>query len=319
MTSGLKFGLHLHPERGVDAVLAEAQAADAQGYDSVWLADHLMREPEDPDGGLDSFTLMTAIAATTQHVRFAWGALNPSFRKPAILAKMLATLDRISHGRVICSLGAGSDKSEYPPYELEWIDDHDARIAHGREVALALKQLWTHPAPERVTIDGTYVKIHNIAFNPTPYQQPHPPIWAGGNSEATQALVKEYADGWMLLSRGNPREVIAKAQSAPDWPTRPLEIVGPAQVIAADTAEAANDLARSMFEVAPGRVREAGFEAYVAGAIVGTPETCAAALLERKSWGMTYLRVTFPDAAQQEYFGTQVLPLVAEAEAAAPV
>jgi hypothetical protein len=48
MTSGLKVGMHLHPERGVDAVLAEARAADEQGYDSVWLADHLMREPEDP-------------------------------------------------------------------------------------------------------------------------------------------------------------------------------------------------------------------------------------------------------------------------------
>src|SRR3954466_6775195 len=132
-TSGLKVGLHLHPERGVDTVLAEARAADEQGYDSVWLADHLMREPKDPDGGLDSFTLMTAIAAQTRNVRLAWGALNPSFRRPAILAKMLATLDRISHGRVICTIGAGSDRSEYAPYELEWIEDHDARIAYGRE------------------------------------------------------------------------------------------------------------------------------------------------------------------------------------------
>ena len=71
---------------------------------------------------------------------------------------MLATLDRVSHGRVICTLGAGSDKSEYAPYELEWIEDHDARIAYGREVALALKLLWTHPAPERMTFEGTYVR-----------------------------------------------------------------------------------------------------------------------------------------------------------------
>src|SRR4051794_37557247 len=70
-TSGLKVGMHLHPERGVDAVLAEARAADEQGYDSVWLADHLMREPEDPDGGLDSLTLMTAIAVQTRNVRLA--------------------------------------------------------------------------------------------------------------------------------------------------------------------------------------------------------------------------------------------------------
>ncbi len=314
MVSGLKVGMHLHPERGVDALLAEARAADEQGYDSVWLADHLMREPEDPDGGLDSFTLMTAVAAQTRKVRLAWGALNPSFRRPAILAKMLATLDRVSHGRVSCTLGAGSDKSEYAPYELEWIEDHDARIAYGREVALAFKQLWTHPAPERTTFEGTYVRIRDLAFNPAPYQQPHPPIWAAGNSEATQKLVKEYADGWMLLTRSDPRAVVEQARRAPDWPDRPLEIVAAAKVIAADTAAQADRLARSMYEATPAAVRLASFEAFARDAIVGTPETCAAALLDRRAWGLTYVRVTFPDAVQQAYFAKSVLPLVRDGE-----
>jgi alkanesulfonate monooxygenase SsuD/methylene tetrahydromethanopterin reductase-like flavin-dependent oxidoreductase (luciferase family) len=310
MASGLKIGMHLHPERGVDAVLAEARAADEQGYDAVWLADHLMRESEDPDGGLDAIILMTAIAAQTRHVRLAWAALNPSFRKPAILAKMLATLDRVSHGRVICTLGAGSDPREYPPYELEWIEDHDARIAYGREVVLAMRELWTHPAPARTTFEGEYVHIRDLAFNPSPYQQPHPPIWAAGNSEATQRLVKEYADGWMLLTRSDPRAAVEQARRAPDWPDRPLEIVAAARVIPADTAAAAERLARSMYEAAPAATRPASFEAFVEGAIVGTPERCAAGLLERTSWGLTHARVTFPDAEQQAYFAETVLPLV---------
>jgi alkanesulfonate monooxygenase SsuD/methylene tetrahydromethanopterin reductase-like flavin-dependent oxidoreductase (luciferase family) len=318
MVSGLKVGMHLHPERGVDAVLAEARAADEQGYDSVWLADHLMREPDDRDGGLDSLTLMTAIAAQTRNVRLAWGALNPSFRRPAILAKMLATLDLVSHGRVICTLGAGSDRSEYAPYELEWIEDHDARIAYGREVALALKQLWTHPAPERTTFEGDYVRIRDLAFNPAPYQQPHPPIWAAGNSEATQQLVKEYADGWMLLTRGDPRAVVEQARRAPDWPDRPLEIVAAARVISADTVAEADRLARSLYEGAPAAVRSVPFEAFARDAIIGTPEMCAAALLERRAWGLTYVRVTFPDDAQQAYFATSVLPLVHDGAGPAP-
>src|SRR4051794_32263945 len=301
-TAGLKVGMHLHPERGVDAVLAEARAADDQGFDSVWLADHLMREPEDPDGGLDSFTLMTAIAAQTRNVRLAWGALNPSFRRPAILAKMLATLDMVSHGRGIGTLGSGSDKSESPPYELEWIEDHNARVAYGREVALVLKQLWTHPAPERTTFEGTYVHIRDLAFNPAPYQQPHPPIWAAGNSEATQKLVKELADGWMLLTRGDPRAVVEQARRAPDWPDRPLEIIAAARVIAADTVAEADRLARSMYEAAPAAVRAAPFEAFARDAVIGTPEMCAAALLERRAWGLTYVRMNFPDAQQQGYF-----------------
>jgi alkanesulfonate monooxygenase SsuD/methylene tetrahydromethanopterin reductase-like flavin-dependent oxidoreductase (luciferase family) len=163
------------------------------------------------------------------------------------------------------------------------------------------------------------VQIRDLAFNPSPYQQPHPPIWAAGNSEATQQLVKEYADGWMLLTRGNPREVVGQARQAPDWPDRPIEIVAAAQVIAADTAAEAEQLARTMYEAAPARVRSAPFEAFVQGAIVGTPETCAAALLERTAWGLTYLRVTFPDAAQQAYFAKAVLPLVAAGDRLAPV
>src|SRR5690348_16892686 len=107
-TRKVKFGLLLHPERGVDAVLNEAREADRQGFDSVWLFDHLMdwRGHHGPDGPYDSFTLMTAIGAVTRRVRLAWAMLNPSFRHPAVLAKSLATLDHITRGRVICSLGA---------------------------------------------------------------------------------------------------------------------------------------------------------------------------------------------------------------------
>src|SRR6188768_3024929 len=105
----MQYGLQLHSERGSDAVLREARLADAQGFDSVWLFDHLLGTRGDPQPSepLDSLTLMIAVGAVTERVRLAWAMLNPSFRNPAVLAKMLATLDVITHGRVICSLGAG--------------------------------------------------------------------------------------------------------------------------------------------------------------------------------------------------------------------
>src|SRR5579872_1248586 len=147
----MQFGLQLHADRGADAVLAEARLADAQGFDSVWTGDHLVTirgEPR-PDRPLETWTLMTAIAATTQRVRVAFATLNPSFRNPALLAKMLTTLDQISHGRVICTLGASWYQAEYTQFDLPFIDDHDARIDQEREVAQLFQQLWTHPAPER--------------------------------------------------------------------------------------------------------------------------------------------------------------------------
>ena len=106
-----KVGVFINPEpqTPVSTILGQARAADRQGFESIWLGDHLIdyRDRVAPEGPPDSFTLMTAIGAQTSRIRLAWGMLNPSFRNPALLAKMLATLDQITGGRVICSLGAG--------------------------------------------------------------------------------------------------------------------------------------------------------------------------------------------------------------------
>src|SRR5262249_48366187 len=125
----MQVGMLLHPERGVDAVVEEARIADQQGFDSVWLFDHLigLRGSQGPDGPMDSFVLMTAIGAVTQRTRLAWAMLNPSFDYPTVLAKRLATLDHITHGRVICTLGAGWFKEEYQAYNIPLLDDHDER------------------------------------------------------------------------------------------------------------------------------------------------------------------------------------------------
>src|SRR5919198_5886097 len=230
----MQIGMQLHGERGADAVLEEARKADAQGFDSVWLFDHLMgwRGSHDADEPLESFTLMTAVGAVTRRVRLAWAMLNPTFRNPAVLAKMLATLDQITHGRVICTLGAGWFKDEYVAYDLPFLDNHDQRLAHEREVILLLRELWSHPAPQRVTFEGTHVRVRDVPFNPAPYQLNGPPVWIGGDSDATLSLVKELADGWVMLRSGNP-ETLSRVLSAPDWPKRRLSVVRNAQVFVA--------------------------------------------------------------------------------------
>jgi alkanesulfonate monooxygenase SsuD/methylene tetrahydromethanopterin reductase-like flavin-dependent oxidoreductase (luciferase family) len=133
-----KIGVFVNPEpqTPVAEIIEQGRTADRQGFDSVWLGDHLIdyRGRVTPDGPPDSFTVMTAIGAVTERIRLAWGMLNPSFRNPALLAKMLATLDHVTQGRVICSLGAGWLKPEYEAYDVPFVEDHDERIAHEREV-----------------------------------------------------------------------------------------------------------------------------------------------------------------------------------------
>jgi alkanesulfonate monooxygenase SsuD/methylene tetrahydromethanopterin reductase-like flavin-dependent oxidoreductase (luciferase family) len=268
----MKFGLLLHQERGADAVLEEATLADTQGFDSVWLFDHLMAFRTDaehaPNEPLESFTLMTAVGAVTRHTRLAFAMLNLSFRHPPVLAKMLASLDQLTHGRVICSIGAGWFEDECAAYDIPFVADHDERIQREREVALLFKELWTHPAPERTTFRGRYIRVTDLPFNPAPYQQPHPPIWIGGDSAATQQLVKEVGDGWVTLRAGT-RETLEHLRSAPDWPDRPMTIVRNATIGGVDEALAQFD--------------------------------------EWESWGINYVRLNFESLESQTEFASRVL------------
>jgi alkanesulfonate monooxygenase SsuD/methylene tetrahydromethanopterin reductase-like flavin-dependent oxidoreductase (luciferase family) len=288
----MKFGLLLHQERGADSVIAEARLADDQGFDSVWLFDHLMsiRPNGDhrPDEPLETFTLLTAVGAVTQRVRLAFAMLNLSFRHPPVLAKMLATLDQITHGRVICSIGAGWFEEECAAYDIPFVADHDERIAREREIALLFKALWTHPAPERTTFRGQYVNVVDLPFNPAPFQQPHPPIWIGGDSTPTLDLAKEVGDGWVTL-RAATRENLQAVRAAPDWPRRDFTIVRNAAVLVGDTASE------------------------VPNAIFGTPEQVASQIREIGTWGVNYLRLAFDTPQRQTVFATRVLPLLDQA------
>src|SRR4051794_3955048 len=308
----MQIGMLLHPERGVDFVFEEARQADHQGYDSIWLGDHLMsgrgswRGPDGPTGPLDAFTLMSSLGAIPSRTRLAWSMLNVSFRYPAMLAKVLATLDQITKGRVICTLGSGSFPGEYESYNIPLLEDHDARVGYTREVVMLLKQLWTHPAPERTTFDGKYVQVKDLPFNPEPYQKPSIPIWLGGESEATLQMVKDLADGWVTLTRsanasdrGNAEDPLQQVTHGPDWPKRPMTVVRQVRIFVAETKEQAMaDARQSLGENAGAQSHE----------IIGTPDEVMERVAEQEKVGVNYLRVTFDDLAQQERVARLIIP-----------
>jgi alkanesulfonate monooxygenase SsuD/methylene tetrahydromethanopterin reductase-like flavin-dependent oxidoreductase (luciferase family) len=313
----MKIGMSLHLEHGIDAVMEEARLADQQGYDSVWLFDHLMgfRGGEQrPDYPPDCLTLMAAIGAVTKRTRLAWGTLNTSFRNPALLAKTLATMDQITHGRVIATLGAGWFKDEYLAYNAPWVEDHDERIRQEREAILLLKELWTHPAPERTTFEGKFVTVRDLPFQPAPYQQPHPPIWIGGESPATMGLVKELGDGWMMLTAGGNLDNVARVLAEPDWPTRPMEMVKGGRIFVRAAhedalADASAAYARAMAAKAPGV--PASFEEFLARELVGSPDECLEQLDRLERGGITYLRLNVDGPEHQERIGALLLPRLA--------
>ena len=308
-----KVGVFINPEphTPVSEILEQARAADRQGFDSVWLGDHLIdyRGRHIAEGPPESFTLMTAIGAQTKRIRLGWGMLNPSFRNPALLAKMLATLDQITQGRVICSLGAGWLKPEYEAYDIPFVEDHDERIAHEREVVQLLKELWTHPG-EPVTLEGRWVRVRDLRFNPRPYQQPHPPIWIGGDSERTVALALELADGWVPLMRGQP-DIVRELRADPSWPARPMSVVRLTRLIVGETeadflpqAEEAYEIVKNTATLQPPPT----FEEFLASEVIGTPDECLQRLDDMEQAGIDHHLVTFESDDQQERAARLLLP-----------
>jgi alkanesulfonate monooxygenase SsuD/methylene tetrahydromethanopterin reductase-like flavin-dependent oxidoreductase (luciferase family) len=312
----MKIGMQLHPDRGVDAVMEEARMADQQGYDSIWLSDHLMRpytNDHKADGPLDYFVLATALGAVTSRTRLGWNTLNLAFRPVPVLAKMLATLDQITHGRVIASLGSGWLKDEYEAYNLNWYEDHDERADFSREAALLMKELWTHPAPQETTFEGKFVQVYKLPFNPEPYQKPHIPIWWGGDSEATLQSVKEVGDGWIPLRSGTIENVTRLRQN-PEWPKDITIIVG-RRIIVAEThdealAEATAEYERGKAAGAPGIPPT--LEAFVANNVIGSPDECLQQLAVLEDAGINYMRCSFTAEAPQERVSRLLIPRLDE-------
>jgi len=118
----------------------------------------------------------SALSAKTTKVRLGTLLLNVSYRQPSLLAKMAATLDVISNGRLEFGIGAGWRKEEYIAYGFPF-PSAAVRIQQLDEALSIIKKLWTE---EKANFKGKYFSINNTICNPKPIQDPHPPIWVGG-------------------------------------------------------------------------------------------------------------------------------------------
>ena len=210
---------------------------------------------------------------------------------------------------MICSLGAGWLEPEYTAYDVPFLADHDERIAHEREVALLLKELWTRPAPESVTFDGKYVKTNELQFNPAPFQKPRPPIWIGGDSEPTVALAKEIGDGWVPLMRGQP-DIVRELRAAPDWPEA-MSVIRLTRIIVGETRDEFMPEAEEAYEIVSNTATlqpAPSFDDFLASEVIGTPDECLARIAEFEAVGIDYLLVSFESDDQQARAGRLLLP-----------
>ena len=194
MPRPIQFAL-FQPQVGLNfSILKErALAAEEYGFHSLWLPDHMWVRGAPQLDYLESWTVLSGLAAATTKIRLGGLVFCNSYRNPAFFAKMLATLDNISNGRVEVGLGAGWMDEEYKAYGYEF-PSGGVRASQLREGVEIIKKMFTEEKP---SYEGKYYKITEAYNNPKPVQKPHPPITIGAVAEQKMLkLVAQHADGW---------------------------------------------------------------------------------------------------------------------------
>jgi len=201
-TARPSFGIMTAPQQVAyaDVLRVWREADGVPEIEHAWLFDHLLPIGGDPMGPIfEGWTLLSALAAQTERLRLGLLVTSNRFRPPAVLAKIAATVDIVSGGRLALGIGAGSRPSApiaRHEYEAHGLPFHDAAHAVGAlaEALAVIRRLWTEDEP--FDVNGTYVQLTGAFCNPKPVQQPHPPILIGGGASATLRVVAEHADVW---------------------------------------------------------------------------------------------------------------------------
>jgi F420-dependent oxidoreductase-like protein len=302
----VEFGVMLPQiKRSWEETKAAAIEMDRLGYHSLWFNDHLYGIPMPSIPIMEAWTALSAVGAVTARAQLGTLVSPIGFRNPALFAKMIATLDRITGGRVIAGLGAGWFAQEFSGYGIDFpaIGERLAELAEGIQL---MRRMWTEP---QVTFHGRHVHTEDVVCEPKPVRQP-PIMIGGGGEKVLLRLVAQYADIWNNLAV-NLAQLGAKA----DVLRRHCDAVGrdPAAVrisqqtmvvIGRDDADARSKAEKAM------RI----YGGHMGTGIAGTPAQCIDRIRELHALGCSLLIIEFFGRDIREpaaLFAEQVMPAFA--------
>ncbi|HVB95888.1 MAG TPA: LLM class F420-dependent oxidoreductase [Nitrososphaerales archaeon] len=178
----------------VDSLRKVAIKAEDLGYDSFWVMDHLHQiqmvgPPQEPM--LESWATISALAGSTSRIKLGTLCTGNAYRHPSVLAKMGATVDVLSKGRLFLGIGAAWDEEEALAYGIPFPSTKE-RLERLDEAVQVIRLMWTE---DRASFDGRYYQLRGAYCNPKPIQKPHPKILIGGSGERrTLKTVAKYGD-----------------------------------------------------------------------------------------------------------------------------
>jgi probable F420-dependent oxidoreductase len=295
------------PLVGLDwsSLAARARLVEEGGYHSLWLDDHFWFPGAPSRDHLDVWTALSALAVQTRRLVLGPLVLCQSYRSPALVAKMAASLAQVSGERLVLGLGAGWMEEEYRAYGFAMPPLRE-RIEQLGEALEVMRLLWRE---ERASYAGKYYQIADAPLLPKPRRLP---LLIGGSNDAMLRLAALHADVWNCPNTawrglGRKRERLFAHCAAAGRDPASLEVSEQVMVV----------VGRSEAEVRRERERAravvGGFADLDADVHVGTPEQVAEALRRRNALGVTLFTVMFGDfgsAEQIDCFAREVLPLL---------
>ncbi|TDJ23271.1 MAG: TIGR03560 family F420-dependent LLM class oxidoreductase [Gammaproteobacteria bacterium] len=189
----MRFSFWPAPAQPWAEVASLAQHAEQTGWDGIWYADHFMPNAEDTTTPWpEAWTTLAALAACVPRLRIGTLVSGNTYRHPAVLAKMAATLDHISGGRAVLGLGAGWQENEHQQYGIPFYTLAE-RLARLDEACQVIRALFTQPV---ANFDGRFYQLDQATLEPKPVQQPLPLLIGGGGEKVTLKITARYADEW---------------------------------------------------------------------------------------------------------------------------
>ena len=304
------------PRATPDELVAMAQHAEALGFGYMSVSDHIViprsidsRYPYSESGAfgggeecLEQLTLIAFLAAATSRIRLLTSVMVLPHRNPVHTAKILATIDVLSGGRLIVGCGVGWMREEFealgaPPYE------HRGSV--GNEYLRAFKELWTSDDP---VFDGEYCSFSDIGFEPKPVQKPHPPLWIGGESPPALRRAGTLGDAWYPIGNN------------PVFPVGSMDqLKASIDIVRRHCEEAGRDAAEMDFAYSAGWYDDRQAEKLPDGsrrAFTGEPEQVAKDIRDFNQAGVQHFSLGLQGADQNETgermerFAERVKPLI---------
>jgi probable F420-dependent oxidoreductase len=275
----------------IGALLANVRRAEQLGFDAIWSGDHIiMHSPI-----LDVMTVLASFAAITERVRLGTAVYLMPLRHPVAIAKQVTSLDLLSDGRFIFGVGVGGEIVR--EFDAVGVPVHE----RGRRTDEGLEILTRVLSEDNVTYEGKHYQIRQVTLAPRPKQQPHPPIWVGGRSEAALRRTARFGSCWLgyLVSSGRLQDALQQIHAmAPAYGRDPVTIQGGMLLFTAMARD--YETARQMAIANLSRRYNQPFDTLVDRyCIMGTPDQCLDKLHTFIKAGMSNLVFSFVCPAEQ--------------------